>query len=529
MDQRGTGGSSTIDCRAVQRGIGPYPKAVGECAEQLGEAANAYGTAAATDDLAALLGVLDVPKVVAYGDSYGTYIAQTFAIRHPDLVESVVLDAAYDDSVDPFARDGAAALARAWDTLCRRAGTCRGILGDIERAARRFERRPLVGTGIDSYGIERRVRLSGAFLAKLLVDASYVFTVYRDFPAALDALENGDPVPLLRVAAERGPGYGGGGDPRFYSEGAYAAIACHDYATVWDRSATLPERRQQFEDAFDALPPDAFAPLPNSVWLDSLYGGELVRGCLRWPDLAPGDSPMPTTGPHTDLPVLVLNGELDAITPLVDGIHAADAWPNGTFVPVANEIHIVGLYDYERCTSRIVRRFVRTHDAGDTSCASQTPEINVVESFPRTVADAPAARQGGRFDESTALDRRIAWVATQTVGDAFHRWWNELFAGVGVGLRGGTYTMRGPFYSWDQPLVITFDETRFVDDVTVSGTVLWHRAGAVANGRLSVEGPGVAGRLRLSFPTDRSGDVTSITGVLNGRRIELQTARAWSS
>jgi hypothetical protein len=189
----------------------------------------------------------------------------------------------------------------------------------------------------------------------------------------------------------------------------------------------------------------------------------------------------------------------------------------------------VGLYDYERCTSRIVRRFVRTHDPGDTSCASQTPEINVVESLPRTVADAPAAQQGGRFDESTALDRRVAWVATQTVADAFHRWWNELFAGVGVGLRGGTYTMRGPFYSWDQPLVITFDETRFVDDVTVSGTVLWHRAGAVANGRLSVEGPGVAGRLRLSFPTDRSGDVTTITGVLNGRRIELQTARAWSS
>ena len=37
-----------------------------------------------------------------YGDSYGTYAAQVFALHHPGDVRAVVLDGAYDDSFDPF-------------------------------------------------------------------------------------------------------------------------------------------------------------------------------------------------------------------------------------------------------------------------------------------------------------------------------------------------------------------------------------------------------------------------------------------
>jgi pimeloyl-ACP methyl ester carboxylesterase len=202
MDQRGTGGSGAIDCPALQEGVGDYADAAGDCAESLAGAANAYGTAAAADDLAAILDALDVPRVVVYGDSYGTYLAQVFAIRHPDRTAAVVLDAAYDDAFDPFARDAAAALERSWATLCRRAGTCAGIVEEIAALARRLERRPLVGTGVDSAADRYRVELTASALAQLLYDATYVFTIYRDFPAALGALKRGDPEPMLRLAAE---------------------------------------------------------------------------------------------------------------------------------------------------------------------------------------------------------------------------------------------------------------------------------------------------------------------------------------
>jgi hypothetical protein len=227
--------------------------------------------------------------------------------------------------------------------------------------------------------------------------------------------------------------------------------------------------------------------------------------------------------------VLVLDGELDITTPLVNASDAAAAWPNATFIRVANEVHISALYDYERCASRIVRRFVRTFDAGDTSCASETPRINVVESFPAEVAGAPQARSAGPGDRSTAMDRRVAWAAVETVADAFDRWWNELYGGTGVGLRGGTYEIRGPFYSWDRPLVLTFDRTRFVGDVAVSGTVVWRRRAAIAVGRLLVEAPGASGTMLVEFPTDRAGDTTIVRGNLDGRRLVLETAQAWTS
>ncbi len=528
MDQRGTGGSATIDCAGLQQGLGEYSSASGDCAEQLGASANAFGSAAAADDLAAILDALDVDRVVVYGDSYGTYLAQTFAIRHPALTRAVVLDGAFDDSFDPFARDAAAALRRSWATLCRRAGTCAGIVEDIGALARELDRRPLVGTGVDAAGNRSTVRLTDEALAQLLYDATYVFTIYRDFPGALEAFERGDPAPLLRLAAEDLVSTGGGGNPRAYSEGAYMAISCRDYPTIWDRALPVSERLGQLDGAIANLAPDAFAPFPNETWLGSLYEYQLVYGCLEWPALDVGDTPTPTGAPHPDLPVLVLNGDLDVTTPLANARDAAAAWPNATFVPVANEIHISALYDYERCASLIVRRFVRTGDAGDTSCAADTPEVHVVEAFPPTVAEAPKARPGGTSDRSTALDRRVAWAAAETVGDALSRWWNVLYGGVGVGLRGGTFAMRGPYLSFDRPLTVTFDRARFVDDVSVSGRVVWRRRAAMVSGVLRVEAPSVSGTVRIGFGTDRRGEGTTIRGRLAGRRIVLAMPGIWS-
>ncbi len=527
MDQRGTGGSEAINCPDLQNYAGDYAVAVGECAHQLGADANSFGTAAAADDLAAILRALGVPKVVAYGDSYGTYIAQTFALRHPSMIEALVLDGAYDDSFDPFARDAAAALRRSWATLCRRAGTCPGILKEIARVSREFDRHPLVGTGIDSTGTAHRVRLTGASLSQMLYDATYVFTIYRDFPAALDAWRRGDPAPLLRLAAEDLGSLSGGGDPRAYSEGAYAAIACHDYPTLWERGSSIEDRREQLQAAIDALAPGSFAPFSNRSWLASRYEDQLVRGCIRWPALERGDASMPTRAPHAHIPVLVLDGEFDVTTPMSDARAAALAWPEATLVPVANEIHVSALYDYEGCASSIVLHFVQTLEVGDTSCASQTPEINVVPGFPDRLAHAPQAHPSGGADRSTPMDRRAAWATVQTVADAFNRWWNVVYGGRATGLRGGSYAIHGPYLSY-RPLEITFHATRFVSDLAVSGTVTWDRRAAVAAGALHVDGA-VSGSIRIRFGTDRFGHATSVRGVLDGKKIVLQTPRAWTS
>ena len=198
----------------------------------------------------------------------------------------------------------------------------------------------------------------------------------------------------------------------------------------------------------------------------------------------------------------MLDGELDVTTPLVNAQHVADAWPNATLVEVSNEIHISALYDFENCASVIVQRFIRTTEPGDTSCASQIPNVEVMPSFPVRVAQAPQASSGGG-EGSTAQDRRAAWVAAQTVGDAFTRWYNILFGGTGRGLRGGTFTMRGPYQS-HLPLTVTFHGTKLVDDLAVSGPAVWNRRSYDITATLTLSGS-VSGRLTITFPTQHPG------------------------
>ena len=530
MDQRGTGASDAIACRDLQHQIGDEVEAAAACAHHLGDAANAYGSAAAADDLAAILNALGIWRVDAYGDSYGSYLAQVFALRHPDRTRALVLDGAYDDSFDPLARDAAASLRHAWATLCARAGTCPGILGQISAFEERLETRPLTGTSEDADGTRVQVRLTPASLAQLLYDATYTFVIYRDFPAALEALEHGDEAPMLRLAAEDLGSTSPGNDVSAYSEGADIAVSCHDYPVVWDRAAPFSEREQQLDQVLDGLYPAAFAPLSNRAWLDSVYEQQLVEGCLHWPAPRAGDDSMvPTRLPHPRLPVLVLNGEFDITTPPSDARAAAKAWPDSTYVQVANEVHVTAIDDYEGCASSIVRRFVRTLDAGNTSCAKRTPQIHVVAAFPRSAAEAPQAQRGERGDASTPLDRQVAWVAGETVGDALTRWWGLMYGTVGHGLRGGTFTVKGGYLTYAEPLVLTLHGLRFTDDVAVSGHVVWHRRVARVVANLDVQGPSGSGHLVLSFGTNRFAGDSTIHGNLGGREISVRLQQLWTT
>jgi pimeloyl-ACP methyl ester carboxylesterase len=106
IDNRGTGKSEAILCRQLQAYRGNYIKAVGKCGKQLGGTSDLYGSAFAPDDLAAVLDHLDIDKIDLYGDSYGTFFSQTFAVRHPHRVRTLMLDAAYFvGGTDPWYSD----------------------------------------------------------------------------------------------------------------------------------------------------------------------------------------------------------------------------------------------------------------------------------------------------------------------------------------------------------------------------------------------------------------------------------------
>ncbi len=521
VDNRGTGRSGAIDCPRLQAGKGVYAREVGRCARRLGRAANAYGSGAAADDLAAVLDRLRVPVVNVYGDSYGTYFSQAFAVRHRERVRAVVLDAAYAvDGFDPWVREESVAIRFAWEQVCRRSASCgpAAPLDELRGMSERLEARPLVGTGRDADGLPHRVRVDGSALGQIAGDASYYYSIYRDLLAAQRAYLRGDRAPLLRIAAEDLP-FTGGGPVKSYSEGAYVAVACHDYPTIWDRSSPLAERRAQLQAARTLLAPDAYAPFANPVWLRSLYIDQIVRGCIRWPEPARPDPPVPAGATYPDIPVLVLDGDLDVITPMGDSIRAASLFPRATLVPVANVGHVTALADFDGCTSGIVRRFVRTLSPGDTSCAARTQEIHVVPEFPRRAAGAPAAEPAAG-DRSTQLERRVAWSAAWAIGDAFARW-NLMYGARGHGLRGGSFVASGPYYS-HAPVTLRMRGTRFVSDVAVSGKAVWDRRAGTVTAQLRVRGPR-SGRLRIQWRTRDVQSLASLRGTLGGRAVRLST------
>jgi len=513
VDLRGTGRSDAIYCPALQSYEGPWKRNVAACGRQLGPLAERYGSAFAAGDLVAVLDALGIDRIDLYGDSYGTFFAQTFAVRHPDRVRTVTLDAAYPiDATDPWWRDTNRAIVDAFTGVCDRDPACRVRSGDpiarIGRLAASLRAAPTTGVAADADGRRHQVRLSVGALAGLVAAAATNATVYRELDAAARAYmrrAHPDPLPLQRLVAEN-TWYWGAGDIHAYSEGLATATGCNDYPQVWDILAPLDERPAMFDEALDELrrdDPQAFAPFTVDDWVGA-YASD-ATSCIRWPVPEDHVPPMPPGGAYPDVPVLVLGGGLDSLTSPEGARAVADRFPGATFVEVANSLHVTALGDLRGCVEGIALGFVRTRQVGDTACAAGYPPVRMAASFPRTAAEL-----------GPASARRTAIVAAQSVGDVLARWWS--MAGTsGVGLRGGRFVTGGY-------LAPTFHlrSIRWVGDVAVSGVVRWDRVSGDIRATVRASGAGVPdSTLTLTWNTWRPMAPARATGTIGGRAISL--------
>lgn len=518
VDNRGTGRSEPILCQPLQSYEGDYVEAVGKCGRQLGDASDLYGTGNAADDLAAVLDHLGIRKVDLYGDSYGTFFGQTFAVRHPERLNTLTLDAAYFVAgTDPFYVDTNRALRDAFRHVCRRSYACRRRPGDtmkrIARLAQHLRKGPIEGRAPNADGEVAHVRVGVGGLIYLVTAAATSPSIYRELDGAIRAaLRNGRPYvkPLLRLARET---YyeGGAGPVRQYSEGLYVAVACNDYPQAYDMTSRVKARRRQYRDVLHDLRserPQIFAPFTVKEWVTSPV--EYFDSCIEWPRPSRVAPPVSQGADFPDVPTLVLAGDLDSLTSPEGARDTATAFPNSTYVEVANMTHVAALSDFGRCASRIVRRFVRTSDAGDTSCASKYPEVRVVDRF---VRQARALDWGPRR-------RRTARIAAATAGDVVARWFN-MWGYEGRGLQGGRFTTTGlRNVRW------RLHGVRWVNDVAVSGRMSWKRPIGLVRARLSTRGSGASsGHLVLKWSEAKQDARATVRGRLGGRRINF-TMRA---
>jgi pimeloyl-ACP methyl ester carboxylesterase len=252
-------------------------------------------------------------QIDLYGDSYGTYAAQAYALRFGDRLRSLVLDGAYPlPGTDPAWTDLLAAARRGFRLTCERRPNCPSELAGtstvslLGRLARRVRDEPIVGRAPDGDGTPTRVRLNENALVWITSATYYYPGLYRDLPAALLAARRGDTKPILRLAAETVTKDVGGEDPRHSSEALYLAVICHDYPQLWDPDMPRRDRWAEAQSRIAAYPPGSFRPFSSQAWTRTGY--ESVFACLYWPSPATPDPPDPPGATYPDVPTLVLNG-----------------------------------------------------------------------------------------------------------------------------------------------------------------------------------------------------------------------------
>jgi pimeloyl-ACP methyl ester carboxylesterase len=520
VDQRGTGLSEPIDCPDLQNLKIAYSVAARRCSRSLGPRRDDYTSARSADDLAAVIGALDLGSVDLYGDSYGTFFAQVFAGRHPHLLRSIVLDSAYPTHGEQawYPTQGPAMMS-SFAKVCRRSATCRGrgagFRVALHRVLSRVRHHPWHGVSHDGDGRRAHVVVDGATLAMVAYSATYGPYFYRELTGALRSALRGDRAPLLRIVAQAEGGGSNAGPIRAYSEGLDAAVACHDYPQLYDMNARPRVRRHQYAAALARRTRNR--PHTYGAFTVREYAGsdwQTLDWCSRWrraPANNPAHPPRPWDG-YPRVPTLVMSGELDSITTPAEGALVVRQFPRSKQIHVANSFHVTAYGDTDHCAVRIVRRFVRTPSRWPAhACARRVPPLRAQGVFPLRLRAVPAASGRGSL-----LARRMGPAAALTVADLLDGWWNN-YSGHAPGLRGGHWS-----YTGDRTTVFHLHGVRLTRDLAVSGKATWHRYANTIQVHLRVRTAGHSGHLQGHWATRRQGARTTITGTVDGHRVTMR-------
>jgi len=361
VDQRGTGGSNALRCGdaldptdALETLDPAQLRARAEqCLRALPGDPRHYTTSIAVQDLDEVRAALGYPHINLYGVSYGTRVAQHYLRRYPVQVRALVLDGAVPPEI-VLGPDTSPEAQRTLDAILDRCQTdprCAAAFPDVVESftalLARVRQDPLALSVPDpttarpvemSFGVEQ----FGAALRLL----SYSDETAAMLPLLLHAAAaEGHPEPLaaqfLMVARSLGSQL---------AEGMHNAVVCTEDVPFIDAEATA-------------------TPAITDGYLGTLQLEGLAAICAIWPHGAlDQDLHAPL---RIDVPLLLLSGELDPITP--------PRYAEQILAQASDALHVVlpghghgQLAD--RCVSRLLAEFIasRSPQTLDPACAHES-------------------------------------------------------------------------------------------------------------------------------------------------------------
>lgn len=353
VDQRGTGDSNPLECESDQDSLQVLNETeeaglerLKKCLQSFQADPRLYTTTIAMDDLDDVRRHLGYERINLYGGSYGTRAALVYLRQHEPHVRSVILDGVSPPDMRLplfFARDAQRAL----DKLladCESDATCRAKYPALAERTRallaRLQAAP-VRTRLTHprTGVAEDVSVNASFVANVLAGALYSPLTSALIPELLRRAEANDFQGLLALGLIRESA------AENLSEGMQLSVVCaEDYPRI-EPEATARESQ------------------------GSIFAGHLLtarmKACEFWPK---GTVASAYYEPITSaVPVLVLSGDLDPVTP--------PAWGDAVTQHLGNARHIIvpgtghGAMG-TGCGMRMAHDFIdrATFDGLDTSC-----------------------------------------------------------------------------------------------------------------------------------------------------------------
>lgn len=336
VDQRGTGQSNPLRCPAPADANLPDPAAwARDCLTQLDADPRFYTTSEAVADLERVRVAFGYERLNLFGVSYGTRVALSYTQRYPERVRSLILDGVVpqDEALGlDVARDAQRALMLivadcAADSEC--AARFPDLLSALQRVLERLRTTPAEVTLVHPRTAERTTLTLTADAAA----ATIRLLSYAPETAAL--------LPLLIHAADQGD----------------LTVLAAQTLIVSDSILTSISNGMGFSvlctEDLPLITPELAAAANAGSYLGNQQTEQLAAVCSAWPrGTLPGDFKQPVVG---SMPVLLLSGERDPVTPPADAERVAQGFPNSIHLVAPGQGHNVVA---RGCLPRLVGQFV---------------------------------------------------------------------------------------------------------------------------------------------------------------------------
>jgi pimeloyl-ACP methyl ester carboxylesterase len=352
IDQRGTGRSAPLNCalfspehpEANLREFLP-PDAVDRCAKavQAQVDVSQFSFRHFADDLEAVRTALGYGPVNLYGLSYGTRAAQHYMRAYPKSVRTAYLGSLVPIDIAtplPFARAAQSALDRTLEA-CAAEAVCAKAYPDLEQEFSAVMARLDAGVSVVVPGSDVKAPLSRGRVAEYLRYLLYQTDSAADLPWMIHRAYLGDWSSLVDGILEHARNFDEG-----FSSGLFLTLTCSEDV------AFLKERD--------------IAPETDGTFLGDYRVRNQQAACARWPTYRL--PPRHRRAFRSDVPTLIVSGDLDPATPLAFTTHAAPGFSRRAEII----LHGQGHSGWSDCADRAYTELVRSGSEKkiDTICPS---------------------------------------------------------------------------------------------------------------------------------------------------------------